>query len=131
MLHQLLASLGYALPPTESVVPFLLLTLAAGGGAAWRTGQAVAERWGPVWPVAAYTLLLAAAVRFLHYALFDAELLSPVSYVIDTAILSVIALAAHRVRRTRHLADQYPWLFERTSPVTWRDRPGAEPGRRT
>lgn len=122
MLETALTSLGYAFPPTGSTVPFLLLTLAAGGGAAWRTGQAVAERWGPVWPVAAYTLLIAAAVRFLHYALFSAELLSPASYLVDAAILIAIALVAHRVRRTRHITEQYPWLFRRTSPATWRDR---------
>ena len=122
MLHDILSALGYALPPNGSVVPFVLLTLAAGGGAAWRTGQAVAERWGELWPVAAYTLLIAAAVRFLHYALFDAELLSLASYAIDAMILIAIGLLAHRVRRARHITEQYPWMFERTSPLTWRAR---------
>lgn len=122
MLHDILSALGYALPPNGSVVPFVLLTLAAGGGAAWRTGQAVAERWGEPWPVAAYTLLVAAAVRFLHYALFDAELLSLASYAIDAMILIAIGLLAHRVRRARHITEQYPWMFERTSPLTWRAR---------
>lgn len=122
MLHDLLAALGYALPPTGSSVPFLLLTVAAGGGAAWRTGQAVAERWGPAWPVAAYTLVIAAAVRFLHYALFEAELIAPLSYVVDALVLVPIALLAHRVRRARHMNEQYPWLFKRTSPMTWQER---------
>ena len=122
MLETALTALGYALPPTGSTVSFLLLTLAAGGGAAWRTGEAVAERWGPVWPVAAYTLAIAAAVRFLHYALFDAELLSLRSYLVDALILIPVALLAHRVRRTRHITNQYPWAFERTSPLTWRER---------
>ncbi|HRN85550.1 MAG TPA: hypothetical protein PK857_12075 [Hyphomicrobium sp.] len=122
MLHDILSTLGYALPPNGSVVPFVLLTLAAGGGAAWRTGQAVAERWGELWPVAAYTLLIAAAVRFLHYALFDAELLSLASYAIDAMILIAVGLLAHRVRRARHITEQYPWMFERTSPLTWRAR---------
>lgn len=123
MLETALTSLGYALPPNGSTVPFLLLTLAAGGGAAWRTGQAVAERWGELWPVAAYTLLIAAAVRFLHYALFDAELLSLASYAIDALILIAIGLIAHRIRRARHITEQYPWMFVRTSPFTWRPRP--------
>lgn len=122
MLHDILSTLGYALPPNGSVVPFVLLTLAAGGGAAWRTGQAVAERWGELWPVAAYTLLIAAAVRFLHYALFDAELLSLASYAIDAMILIAVGLLAHRLRRARHITEQYPWMFERTSPLTWRAR---------
>lgn len=122
MLETALTSLGYALPPTGSVAPFLLLTLAAGGGAAWRTGQAVAERWGELWPVVAYTLLIAAAVRFLHYALFRADLLSLPSYLIDALILIAVGLLAHRVRRTRHITEQYPWAFERTGPMTWRRR---------
>lgn len=121
MLESLLTALGYALPG-GSLVPFLLLTLAIGGGGAWRTGQAVAERWGALWPVVAYTALLAAGVRFLHYALFGGDLLSLPSYLVDLAILAAVALLAHRVRRTRHMSEQYPWLFERSGPVTWRDR---------
>ena len=123
MLENTLSAIGYALPPNGSIVPFLLLTLAAGGGAAWRTGQAVAERWGELWPVVAYTLLIAVAVRFLHYALFDAELLSLTSYAIDALILITIGLLAHRVRRARHITEQYPWMFVRTSPFTWKAKP--------
>ncbi|WP_291147809.1 DUF6867 family protein [Hyphomicrobium sp.] len=123
MIEDLLSSLGYALPPGGGVIPFLLLTLAVGGGAAWRTGQAVAEGWSPLWPVLVYTALIAAAVRFLHYALFGAALVSAPSYLVDFGLLSVIALVAYRIRRTRHMTEQYGWIFERSGPLTWRDRP--------
>lgn len=123
MIEGLLTSLDYALPPGGGVAPFLLLTLAIGGGAAWRTGQAVAEGWTPIWPVLVYTAIIAAAVRFLHYALFGATLLSPQSFLIDTVLLTVVALLAYRIRRARHMTEQYGWIFERSGPLTWRDRP--------
>ncbi|WP_439543791.1 DUF6867 family protein [Hyphomicrobium sp.] len=123
MIEGFLTSLGYALPPGGGLTPFLLLTLAIGGGAAWRTGQAVAEGWTPVWPVLVYTAIIAAAVRFLHYALFGATLLSPLSFLIDFALLAVIGLVAYRIRRARHMTEQYGWIFERSGPLSWRDRP--------
>jgi hypothetical protein len=122
MVESLLASIGYDLASSSGGLAFVLLTLLVGGGAAWRTGQAVAQVWKPFWPVAAYTAVIGAAVRFLQYALFGAPLLSLPSYLIDTAILMLIALLAHRMRRTRHMTEQYPWLFERLSPFLWRDR---------
>jgi hypothetical protein len=123
MIEGFLASLDYALPPGGGLTPFLLLTLAIGGGAAWRTGQAVAEGWQPVWPVLPYTAIIAAAVRFLHYALFGATLVSLPSFLVDFTLLAVIALVAYRIRRARHMTEQYGWIFERSGPLTWRDRP--------
>jgi hypothetical protein len=122
MIQDLLATIGYDLAPTNGGLAFVLLTVAAGGGAAWRTGQAVAEGWGALWPVVAYTALLSAAVRFLHFALFGGPLLSLPSYLVDLAILLLVALVAHRMRRARHMTEQYGWMFERTGPLTWRDR---------
>lgn len=122
MLESFLTSLGYAPDGGGGIFPFVLLTVLLGGGAAWRTGQAVAEGWGATWPVAAYAALLAAAVRFLHFALFGAPLLSLPSYLIDFAILAAVALVGHRARRTRHMTEQYAWMFERSGPLTWRER---------
>ena len=122
MLETLLTTLGYGGEDAHTAWHFVLLTLLIGGGAAWRTGQAVAQGWGALWPVAAYTALLAAAVRFLHYALFGGPLLSLASYLVDFAILALIALVGYRARRTRHMTEQYPWMFERTSPFSWRER---------
>jgi hypothetical protein len=122
MIETLLTEFGYALPASNGVLAFVLLTLLIGGGAAWRTGQAVAQSWQPFWPVAAYTALIAAAVRFLHFALFGGGLLSLPSYLIDLAILIVFAFLAYRMRRTRHMTEQYSWMFERAGPFLWRDR---------
>ena len=87
MLDALLA----AAAPTGPFV-LLLLTIVLGGGAAWRTGQAVAESWGELWPVVAYSLPIAGAVRFLDYALFGGPLLSVESFAITFLILALIAL---------------------------------------
>jgi hypothetical protein len=122
MIEQVLTSLGYADAGANAVWHFVLLTLVIGGGAAWRTGQAVAQNWGELWTVVAYTALLAAGIRFLHFALFDGALLSLPSYLVDFAILAVIALVGYRARRVRHMTEQYGWMFERSGPLTWRDR---------
>jgi len=122
MLEQALTALGYELAPSNGVLAFVLLTLLVGGGAAWRTGQAVAEGWEPPWPAAAYTVLIAEAVRFLHYALFQGNLISLPSFLVDLAILLASALLAYRLRRTRLMTEQYPWLFVRAGPLTWRNR---------
>lgn len=88
---------------------FLLLTVLAGGAASWRMSHAVAETWQPLWHALAYTALIAAAVRFLHFALFEEPLISPQSYAIDLGILLAIAVAGYRHRRSRQRSVQYPW----------------------
>ena len=122
MLEGILSSLGYSVLGTHGVLPFLLLTVLIGGGAAWRTGEAVAQGWGVVWRAVAYTALLAGAVRFLHFSLFGEPLLSLPSYLVDFAILLFVALVGYRARRTRHMTEQYPWVFARSGPLTWRER---------
>ncbi len=122
MIETFLTSLGYAPEGANGGFSFILLTVLLGGGAAWRTGQAVAKNWGPLWPVIAYTALIAAGIRFLHYALFGGTLLSVPSYLIDFAVLAVIALFAHRISRARYMVEQYGWMFERAGPLSWRDR---------
>lgn len=114
----MLEAIGYDSP--AGVYVFLFLTVLLGGGAAWRTGHAVAEQWGSPWPLVAFSALLALAVRFLHYALFGAPLISATSYVIDFIILITVAALGYRVRRTKQMTNQYPWAFARSSPFSWR-----------
>ncbi|MEZ5875792.1 MAG: hypothetical protein R3D30_13580 [Hyphomicrobiales bacterium] len=66
--------------------------------------------------------LLAAAVRFFHYALFDGTLLSPYYYLITYAILLAAGCLGFRAMRTTQMVTQYRWLYVRTSPLTWRAR---------
>ncbi len=106
----------------ESWLQVLLVTGMIGGGAAWLTGRAIAQTWRPFWHLLVYTALLGAAVRFVHFALFEATLIAPVSYAADTLYLLILAALAWRMTRTTQMATQYYWLFERTGPFTWRAR---------
>lgn len=102
-------------------VVFVVVTLVLGGGAAFLTGQAMANRWRPTWVVIGYSLLLGCADRFAVYALADGDLWLITGYVIDTAILMVIALVAFRLNKARNMVEQYPWIYERNGPFGWRE----------
>jgi hypothetical protein len=69
-----------------------------------------------------YLLLLGAAVRFIHFALFEGHLLTLQFYLVDTAILLVFGFIGFRYARTKQMTNQYYWLYERASPLSWRSR---------
>jgi hypothetical protein len=66
--------------------------------------------------------LLAGAVRFFHHALFDGNLTSVYYYLVTYMILAFAACLGFRAMRTTQMVTQYRWLYERTSPLTWRHR---------
>lgn len=117
----------------QSVWSFLVLTLAIGGAAAYLTGRAVARDWRPAWTLAVYVALLAGALRFLHFALFDDTFFSlgsaeenrtAFAYLgVDFALLASAAALGWRITRTGQMTTQYRWLYQKTSPLTWRPRP--------
>lgn len=94
---------------------FVALTVLLGGAAAFTTGQAIAQSWKPYWQLVWYMVLLAAAVRFFHYALFAEPLVALASYLIDLTVLLVFAAAGHHLTRNRQMRDQYGWAH---SPPT-------------
>jgi len=106
----------------DSLRVFLALTVIIGGGAAFLAGGGLARSWKPFGRVFFYMALLAAAVRFFHYALFDGELLSLYYYLVAYVVLVAAAILGFRVMRTTQMVTQYRWLYERTSPLTWRAR---------
>jgi hypothetical protein len=101
---------------------FALVTVVMGGWAAWMTGRAMAVTWQPYLLGVAYFLLLAAAVRFIHYALFGGTLLSLHYYVVDALVLVALGSLGFRYTRARQMARQYRWLYERSGPLTWREK---------
>ena len=112
---------------TESMLQVALVTGVLGGGAAFLSGRAIAQTWRPFWNVLLYMAMLGAGVRFVHFALFEATLLSPASYIADTLYLILLGSLAWRMTRAAQMATQYYWLYERSSPLTWRKRaPGEE-----
>ena len=111
---------------TKRWLQVLLVTGVIGGGAALLAGRAIAQTWRPFWHVLVYMAMLGAAVRFVHFALFEATLLSPASYAADTVYLLLLGALAWRMTRAAQMATQYYWLYERTGPLTWRERAAGE-----
>jgi hypothetical protein len=101
---------------------FAFVTVLLGGWAAWMTGRAMALSWKPYWQLIVYLLILAGAVRFIHYALFEGTLLTIQYYLVDAAVLFVIGSLGFRYFRARQMATQYRWLYERTGLFSWRER---------
>jgi hypothetical protein len=101
---------------------FGLVTVVMGGWAAWMTGRAMALTWKPYWQLVLYLFILAGAVRFIHYALFEGTLLTLHYYLVDAVVLLVIGSLGFRYYRARQMATQYRWLYERTGLFSWRER---------
>jgi hypothetical protein len=104
----------------NSVWIFVLVTVIIGGGAAALTGRAVAATWRPWWHVIPLMLLLAAVVRFLHFALFGGTLLSLHYYVADIAVCLVCGLIGFRLTRVSQMVSCYGWINERAGTYRWR-----------
>jgi hypothetical protein len=115
-------SIPELLSEEHSLGVFFLVSVAMGGGAAWLAGIAIARTWRPWWHLALYMLLLALAVRFIHFALFDSKFLSLHYYLIDYAVCLGFGLLGYRVRRVRQMVTRYGWINERAGLLRWRRR---------
>jgi hypothetical protein len=107
----------------DSLGVFLLVTVVLGGGAAALSGRAVALTWRPWWQVVVYMLMLGAAVRFIHFALFQGTLLSIHYYAVDTLVCMAFGFAGFQAARARRMVAQYPWINEPDGPLRWRRKP--------
>ncbi len=103
-----------------SLSVFLGLTVILFGAAAWMMGQALALTWRSSWHLVPYAALLAATDRFLNFSLFGETLLSVTPFFVVWGVLTAIAMFGFRATRAGQMAAQYPWLFERTGPLSWR-----------
>ncbi len=92
---------------------FLGLSIIIGGAASFATGRALAIRWRPLWQALIYALGIAAAVRFLHYALFAEPLLSAAAYGLDFAAALIFMLAGFKLTRRRQMKQQYGAILAR------------------
>lgn len=110
----------------DSLFVFLLVTVAMGGWAAWMAGRAMALTWRSSSHVAAACLGVACGVRFIHFALFQDTLLQPYYFAVDLIVILTFGFLGYRVTRVRQMTTQYRWLYEKTGPLSWRERtPGA------
>jgi hypothetical protein len=84
------------------------------------TGRACAQTWRTYPQLLLYLIPLGAAVRFIHYALFEGTLLSLHYYLVDVVVLMVIGTIGYRYTRTKQMVRQYNWLYEKASPLSWK-----------
>src|ERR1700685_1748724 len=99
---------------------FVLVSIVLGGGAAWLAGRAIAATWRTRWQVVAYMLILGAAVRFIHFALFGGTLLSLHYYLVDSAICLAFGLIGFQAARAAQMVSQYRWINQPNGPLRWR-----------
>jgi hypothetical protein len=104
----------------ESFGIFVLVTIVLGGGAALLAGRAIAATWRPWWQVVVYMLILGAAVRFIHFALFGGTLLSAHYYAVDSAVCLAAGLFGFRAARVSQMVTQYRWINVADGPLRWR-----------
>ena len=102
------------------LLAFLILG-AVGVAAAFASGRAMASGWNPQWRIVPAAVALAAGVQFLHFALFQEELLSLHFYLVTLALVMLAAWVGYAAMRARQMATQYSWAFERVG-LTWRAR---------
>jgi hypothetical protein len=110
----------------DSFIPnvwtFLVLTCLLGGAAAFATGRAIALTWRPFWQALAYMIPLTASVRFLHYALFEEDILAIGPALLGLVILTAVAALAFRMVQVRQMTGQYSFAFTAAGPFAWRAR---------
>jgi hypothetical protein len=92
-----------------------------GAAAALATGRAFARSWSPQWQIGPAMMVLAAGVQWLHFALFQEDLLSLHYYLVALVILLAAAFFGYQSMRARQMSTQYSWAFEK-SGLNWRAR---------
>lgn len=86
-------------------------------------GRALAVGWKPLGLLIVYMLIFGAGLRFIHFALFEDTLTSGMYYISQTLVILAFALLGYRMTRTNQMTQQYPWAYERTGLLSWRQKP--------
>ncbi len=85
------------------------------------TGRSFATSWSPLWLIIPAMLALAAAVHFLHYALFQEDLSSVYYFGVTFLVLLFGAALGYRSKRANQMGTQYRWLFH-AEGMFWSER---------
>lgn len=101
---------------------FFLITCVLGGWAAWMTGKACAQTWRSIGKLILFMCMLGAGVRFIHFALFEGTLLSLHYYIVDTIVMIILGCLGYQYTRTKQMVTQYSWLYEKSSPLSWKNK---------
>ncbi len=108
----------------SSLSVFIGLTIIIFGGCAFMMGQALARNWRSPVQVAPYSLLLTLANRFLAWSLFGSDAGSVAGFLADLIVILAFAYGGFYATRASKMVSQYPWLYERASPFSWREKRG-------
>ena len=90
-----------------------------GGVLAWQAGRAIASTWRNFIFVPIYMVVLAAGVRFLHYALVGEDLLDTRYYIVALVVTCLAAAYGYRSRRSEQMTTQYSWIYRRSGQLGW------------
>ena len=101
---------------------FVFFTIILGGLGGIATGRAFAGTWRSIAVMPLALLIMAAAVRFLHYALAGEDLLSAQFYVVSLVVVVAGSAYGFRSRRAEQMTRQYPWIFSKSGPLGWSER---------
>lgn len=112
---------------SKSIWVFVILALVF-GLCSWLAGQAAARGWRSLRVALGYAVLIALADRFLLFALRGASLLDPAGLAIALAMFLAMAALAFRWNQVDMMVSQYPWLYEKAGPLSWRAVPGTDFG---
>ena len=112
----------------SSPLVFFCLTIVIAGAAAMLAGGAIARNWKPPIQVVGTAFGLALADRFLKYALFQEPFLSLSGLIAAFVVLLALGLLAWRSAKAATMVRQYPWLYERVSPFSWKEKGAAGRG---
>jgi hypothetical protein len=131
-----MAAIGIPADHLPAILLWLAVTVVAGGLGTWACGRALAHAWRPFRRTLFYVALLAAAVDFLCFVLFQvpvislrfladraaardvaAVMLGLSGFVATYVILLPFAYAAWRLTRSRQMFRQYPFLFGGNLPA--------------
>ena len=101
---------------------FLWLTVGLFGFCAVLAGQGLALAWRPAWTVVPTGIGMALADRFLDWALFSGPIDALIAFLFHAVFLVAVAALSHRATLARAMVRQYPWAYERTGLLTWKER---------
>ena len=114
--------MDWLFPETETVAIVLRLVIdVLGILAAIATGRSFAASWSPLWLIVPAMIALAAAVHFLHYALFEENFRSAYYFGVTFLTLLIFAALGYRAKRALQMGSQYRWMFHNEG-MFWSER---------
>ena len=101
---------------------FCFFTVVLGGLGGIATGRAFAGTWRSILLMPLALIVMAAFVRFLHYALGGEDLLSIQFFIVSLIFVALGGAYGYRSRRAEQMSRQYPWIFTKSGPLGWSEQ---------